>query len=120
VTLKSDKTLLGSCAISNTYSESVESFIGWHYGSEFWGNGYATEAARRLLYIGFELREVSSIYADCFKSNKASIRIFEKIGMRPHMNNDPMNYLRGLFYGEFDKPTVRYRIDREDWSPAGM
>lgn len=114
VTLKSDNTLIGSCNINNVFPESIETIIGWHYGHEFRGNGYATETARQLLYIGFELNEVTSIYADCFVNNKASIRIFEKIGMSPHLNFGLFNLIRGLSYGE-NKPTVRYYISRNQW-----
>lgn len=114
VTLKADRTLIGTCAIANVKSESVETSIGWHYGNEFRGNGYATEAARELLYIGFELNEVSEIYADCFADNKASIRIMEKIGMSSGWNFDIFNMIRGWSYGE-SKPTVRYTISRRQW-----
>ncbi len=115
VTLKTDDTLIGNCSIYKVYPESIDTNIGWHYGSRFRGNGYATEAAQKLLYFGFELEEVSSIYADCFVENKASIRIMEKIGMKPHWNSSAFNFMRGLLsYGEFTS-AVRYSITRNQW-----
>lgn len=114
VMLKSDETLIGSCSINKVYPESIDTNIGWHFGSRFSGNGYATETARKLLYIGFELEEVSSIYADCFVENKASIKIFEKIGMTPYWNFGLINLMRGLSYNEI-KQTVRYSISRSQW-----
>lgn len=87
VVLKADQTLIGSGTISGVLPESVKAGIGWHYGHKYRGNGYATEAARELLYIGFGLNKVNEIHADCFADNLASIRIMEKIGMNPEMLN---------------------------------
>lgn len=114
VELKTDGTLIGDCSILNAEAESVETNIGWHYGHRFRGNGYATEAARALLDFGFEFVEVNEIYAECFAGNKASIRIFEKIGMSPSWNFDLFNIMRGWSYGE-SKPAVRYKISRHQW-----
>jgi RimJ/RimL family protein N-acetyltransferase len=114
VTLKKGGDLIGSCTITNVRPACFETSIGWHYGYEYRGNGYATEAARRLLYIGFALNNVSKIYADAFVQNKASIRIFKKIGMRPHLDFGFFNMMRGRHYGE-SKPAVRYTISSHQW-----
>jgi len=55
--------------------------LGYWLGRPFWGQGYATEAARRLLAHGFEVLELHRIYAMCFTSNIGSARVLEKIGM---------------------------------------
>lgn len=117
VELRSDKTLIGSCNISNVKPESIETHLGWHYGSKYWGNGYATEAARALLYIGFRLGNVSGIYADCFADNKASVRIMEKIGMHSSWKLRLFNTVRGWSYGE-RRPAVRYTISKEEFNAA--
>ncbi len=114
VTLKTDQTLIGSCSISNVLPESIETSIGWHYGSRYWGKGYGTEAARALLYIGFQLNDVTEIYADCFADNLASIRIMEKIGMNSSWNLGLFNFIRGWSYGE-SRPSIRYTISRNQW-----
>ncbi len=114
VELKSGGALIGSCTISKVIPESFQTSIGWHYGHQFHGNGYATEAARQMLYIGFELNKVASIFADCFTGNKASIKVMEKIGMSAVWNFSLFNVIRGLNYGE-NKPTVRYAVSRHQW-----
>jgi [ribosomal protein S5]-alanine N-acetyltransferase len=111
---KSDRALIGSCSIANARRESIEAALGWHYGRRYWGNGYATEAARALLYIGFELHRAAEIYADCFADNAASIRIMEKIGMTSRPNLRLFDQIRGWSYGE-KRPTVRYTISRNEW-----
>ncbi len=114
VALKNDQTLIGGCTLTGVRPEAFNTTIGWHYGHKFRGNGYATEAARALLYIGFELNQVNEIFADCFVENKASIRIMEKIGMRSSWNLGLFNTIRGWSYGE-QKPTVRYIISKYKW-----
>lgn len=114
VTLKRNETLIGTCTINNVKPKCYETAIGWHYGHRYRGNGYATEAARELLRIGFELNNVSEIYADCFVGNQASIRIMEKIGMSSRLNFELFNVIRGWSYGEH-KPTVRYVISKRQW-----
>lgn len=119
VTLKNEKpgtrrTLIGNCMIHNAGPGSIETSIGWHYGSRYWGNGYATEAARALLYIGFELNKVTEIFADCFADNLASIRVMEKIGMTTRPNLGLLNQIRGWSYGE-NRSSVRYIISRNQW-----
>jgi [ribosomal protein S5]-alanine N-acetyltransferase len=114
VVLKSDRSLIGSCSIANVKAESIETALGWHYGHKYWGHGYATEAARALLYIGFAIGRAAEIYADCFADNLASIRVMEKIGMTSRRNLALFNQIRGWSYGE-KRPTVRYTISRNEW-----
>ena len=114
VVRKNDGAITGSCSIANVKKDSIESSLGWHYGKMYWGRGYATEAARVLLYIGFGIGNVKEIYADCFADNFASRRIMEKIGMTRPANLDLFNQIRGWSYGE-QRPTVRYTISRNKW-----
>lgn len=111
---KSDKTVVGSCNLSNVKPKSYDAHIGWHYGYEHRNNGYATEAARELLRIGFEINDVRMIYADCFVENKATIRILEKLGMQQFWNNFIFNTLRAWSYNESGE-TVRHTITKEQW-----
>jgi RimJ/RimL family protein N-acetyltransferase len=47
----------------------------------FWGQGYATEAARELLKFGFNELDLHRIEAGCAVDNIASVRVLEKCGM---------------------------------------
>ncbi len=56
--------------------------VGWRLASAHWGNGYAPEGAMEVLrdaFVRIKLQEVVSFTAS---SNKKSIRVMEKIGMR--------------------------------------
>lgn len=114
VVRKSDGRLIGNCSMTNVKPGSYNSFIGWHYGHAFRGNGYATEAASELLRIGFERHSIGEIFGDCFVGNLASIRIFEKLGMRSRLNYGLFNVIRGWTYGEHN-PSVRYSLTKRQW-----
>lgn len=62
--------------------------IGWRLGSQFWGNGYATEGARAVLNYGFNEMDITEIIAFTVPANKRSIRVMEKIGMQRDLEGD--------------------------------
>jgi len=56
--------------------------IGYWIGVPYWGNGYATEAARALVGYGFETLQLHRIYASHTANNPASGEVLRKIGMK--------------------------------------
>lgn len=62
-------------------SQHQHAELGYWIGVPYWGNGYATEAARELLRYGFENLKFHRIYASHFKNNLASARVLKKLGM---------------------------------------
>ena len=56
--------------------------IGWALGSEYRGQGYATEAARALLDYGFGTLGLHRIHADTGSDNHPSRRVMERLGMK--------------------------------------
>jgi RimJ/RimL family protein N-acetyltransferase len=55
--------------------------IGWRLAREFWGQGYATEAARAALRVGFERLDLSEIVSFTSLVNRPSRAVMERIGM---------------------------------------
>eukprot|EP00764_Aduncisulcus_paluster_P012331 gnl/Carplike_NY0171/5329_a7273_282.p1 GENE.gnl/Carplike_NY0171/5329_a7273_282~~gnl/Carplike_NY0171/5329_a7273_282.p1 ORF type:complete len:179 (+),score=6.00 gnl/Carplike_NY0171/5329_a7273_282:28-564(+) len=49
---------------------------------KFWGNGYATEAAKEIIRFGFEECKLHRIEAGVATQNIASIKVLEKVGMQ--------------------------------------
>jgi len=49
--------------------------------SDFWGNGFATEALQAVIHFGFETIKLHRIEAGCAVNNVASIKVLEKTGM---------------------------------------
>ncbi len=56
--------------------------IGWAFGREHQGKGYATEAARALLAYAFGPLRCHRVIATCQPENPASWRVAEKLHMR--------------------------------------
>ena len=55
--------------------------LGWRLAEQHWGNGYATEGAKRSLEYAFETLNLPKIVAVAPKINMPSISIMKKIGM---------------------------------------
>lgn len=54
--------------------------LAWTIGREFWGRGYATEAAARALQFGFNELGRDHIISLIDPENTASIRVAERLG----------------------------------------
>ncbi len=67
--------------------------IGWRLLPEFWGHGYASEAARSLLTHAFDDLAINRIVAFAASDNHASINVMKRIGMiaEPHYDFDHPN-----------------------------
>jgi [ribosomal protein S5]-alanine N-acetyltransferase len=80
VTLRSDGRQIGGVGL-RVDDQHQHAELGYWLGLTYWGNGYATEAAREMLRYGFEGLELHRIFATHFKHNPASGRILVKLGM---------------------------------------
>ncbi len=56
--------------------------LGYWIGRPYWNNGFATEAAHRLVDYGFAELKLNRIAAQHLVRNPASGRVMQKIGMR--------------------------------------
>ncbi|WP_108662596.1 GNAT family N-acetyltransferase [Acuticoccus kandeliae] len=54
--------------------------LGYWIGRPFWGAGYASEAARRLVPFGFEALDADRLTAGYFAGNARSAGVLEKLG----------------------------------------
>ena len=55
--------------------------IGWRLKKSAWGNGYATEGARRCLEYAFKDLKLDKIISTCTLNNTKSENVMRKIGM---------------------------------------
>jgi RimJ/RimL family protein N-acetyltransferase len=62
--------------------------IGWRLGSQYWGKGYAVEAAKAVLNYGFNIIGLDEIVSFTASKNIRSIRVMEKIGMTRDYEGD--------------------------------
>ena len=57
--------------------------VGWRLGREHWGQGYATEGARAAVAHGLGALGLAQVLSIVHPANARSIRVAEKLGMRP-------------------------------------
>jgi RimJ/RimL family protein N-acetyltransferase len=81
ITLRSDGRQIGGIGL-RVEKQNQHAELGYWLGVPFWGQGYATEAARELLRYGFEKLRLHRIFASHFKHNPTSGHILKKIGMK--------------------------------------
>ena len=74
--------LVGTVRISIVSVENRTADIGYALNSQFYGRGYATEAARAVLQFGFRELNLHRIWATADVHNEASCRVLERIGMK--------------------------------------
>jgi RimJ/RimL family protein N-acetyltransferase len=55
--------------------------VGWHFHPDSWHHGYATEAARGALRLGFEEYELDEIFAIAWPGNDPSLAVMRRLGM---------------------------------------
>lgn len=80
---KQDRRMIGTCGFIwwNTANASAE--LGYALSRDYWGKGYATEAASASVDFGFHVMQLHRIQAECIAANTGSAHVLEKIGMTP-------------------------------------
>ena len=81
--------------------------IGWLIAKRFWGQGYATEAARCALEHSFKKIRIPHLKSVANLGNKASIAVMHKIGSQQKMSGILGDYLRSPKY----LPIFTYSLD---------
>ena len=87
--------------------------VGWRLDHAYWGNGFATEAAKGALNVGFKRLQLQEIVSFTAVNNRRSRAVMERLGMREAEST-------------FQHPSVPdgspvrehclYRITRSEWS----
>lgn len=73
--------MIGTCGFTRFDFPHNGGEIGYVLNPDYHGNGYATEAAERVIRFGFEVLELHRIEAKFMEGNEASRRVMDKLGM---------------------------------------
>jgi RimJ/RimL family protein N-acetyltransferase len=87
--------------------------VGWRMASRYWGQGYATEAARLALDFGFRRIGLREIVSFTTVANWRSRRVMERLGMRRDPSED-FDHPR-IAPGHPLRPHVLYRLTATDF-----
>ncbi len=77
---RNNDCLMGAIGL-NIHRVFERAELSYWLGKPYWGCGYCTEAAEAVLRYGFENLKLNRIYGHHFKTNPASGRVMQKIGM---------------------------------------
>ena len=87
--------------------------IGYVFCRHAWGQGYATEAVRRIVDLAFEHFAVWRVWATCAPQNPASRRVLEKAGMR--LEGVLRRWIVSPLVSEEPRDSECLAITRDDW-----
>ena len=77
---KSTGNFIGWCGLK--YSATTDEVdIGFRFIKTVWNQGYATEAAKKCIQLGFDTFGIKRIYGRAMVDNVASISVLEKLGL---------------------------------------
>jgi RimJ/RimL family protein N-acetyltransferase len=104
-------TGLNRPGIELPFSPRVE--IGWRIAHAHWGRGYATEAARAALGLGFDVHGLREIVAFTTPGNLRSSQVMEKLGVKRDLKGDFVH--PGVPDGHPLKPHLLYRLSTPEF-----
>jgi RimJ/RimL family protein N-acetyltransferase/pimeloyl-ACP methyl ester carboxylesterase len=82
VFLRETGELVGCCGLHPRAGEEGVVELGFHLRPQFWGQGFASEAARAVVQYAFETLWVKGVFAGHHPENEASRRVLERLGFR--------------------------------------
>ncbi len=84
---KLDQKVIG-CTMLKPLPDDDRVEVGWHQNPDYWGNGYATEAAKGAIEYGVSQVELGEIFAILLAENQASWRVAERCGLKHQGQTD--------------------------------
>lgn len=76
-----DGAFIGMCGLHHLQSYPDEVEVAWRLAPEYWGHGYATEAAAAWLDVGFDRFGFPRIISITDEANVRSLAVMRRLGM---------------------------------------
>jgi len=112
ITHRHTGALVGNCLLLWTSKAHRQGEIGYILNPAHHGHGYATEAAREMLRLGFDGLNLHRITGRLDARNTASARFLEKLGMRREAHLIDNEHVKGEWASE-----LIYAILAREWTP---
>jgi RimJ/RimL family protein N-acetyltransferase len=110
---RADGQLIGNCGIRVNDPDLREANIGYELNPDYWGQGFASEAARAILRFGFEELGLHRVWAECVADNAGSARVLETLGMRREAHFRELQWFRERWWDGYI-----YAILDHEWRAA--
>jgi [ribosomal protein S5]-alanine N-acetyltransferase len=81
IRLSTGSPIIGSCGLRDIDAEHLQAELGFWIGREWWGHGYASEAAAAVIRFGFETLGLNRICAHHMVRNPAAGKVLQHVGM---------------------------------------
>lgn len=114
VELKGSGRVIGDVVLMWLSEEHRQAEVGFIFNPDYHGRGYALEAAREMLRLGFEQVGFHRVLGRCDARNTPSARLMERLGMRREAHLVENEWFKGEWGSEF----VYAILDRE-WDHTG-
>ncbi|EJK87576.1 GNAT family N-acetyltransferase [Agrobacterium rhizogenes] len=98
---REDGALLGDVSLKLTSKAALQAEVGYIFNPAYAGKGYATEAVRTIIDLGFDKLGFHRIFARLDAQNNASVGVVERLGLRREahlIENDRFNGVWGDEY----------------------
>ena len=113
VVLRAEQRLIGTANLQVDHRERRQAYFSYLFHRDYWGQGYATEAIRRLIHFGFTELHLHRVADDCDARNLASVRVMEKLGMRREGHLRETIWKDGRWYDEYLYAILAHEWDRK-------
>lgn len=111
---RDDKRMIGEVGMYIEAADKQAADIGWSLHRDHCGQGYATEAAKRLLEYAFTERGLLRVTASMSAHNTSSERLCERLGMRLESITANAQCVAGEWHD-----VRNYALASSDWSAPG-
>lgn len=98
VEVKESWKVIGNCSIWVVDDRSKRAEVGYAINPAYRGKGYAPEALRAVIELGFGVLELNRIAGLAMLDNPASVRVMEKAGMKYEGTLREYMMIKGRFY----------------------
>jgi RimJ/RimL family protein N-acetyltransferase len=112
VTLRDDKRIIGGIDLT-IEDDKAAGALGYWLGKDYWGRGYATEAAAAMIRFAFEILGLDRVTASALPDNARSLHVIRKVGLT-FIDRRPEETVE---HGSVD--TDFHALDRGAWEAKG-
>ncbi|HEV7386876.1 MAG TPA: GNAT family N-acetyltransferase [Phenylobacterium sp.] len=109
-----DAKVIGSIRLAVSDRPNLAGDFGYSFASAYWRQGYATEAARAVVNVGFRLLGLHRIWAECDPENLGSWGVMEKLGMRREGHLRDSKLIKGAWRDRY-----LYAVLANEWISPG-